>query len=149
MASNAHGNEMLTLPPKVPGQKERKKPKVVDDYNHEMEVDKADQKEFFWLLEIAVVNSYILHKQTISRPLSHLAFQRILIKSLVSNIDFSTRPRPGRHRSREYLERLQPGKHFLSTGKRRDCVICSDRGSGERHLTKFHTARRLKRPREH
>ena len=44
MASNAHGNEALTLPPKVQRQKEGKKPKVVDHYNHAMGgVDKADQ----------------------------------------------------------------------------------------------------------
>ena len=37
MASNAHGNEMLTLP-------DRKKPKVVNDYNQAMGgVDKADR----------------------------------------------------------------------------------------------------------
>ena len=108
MASNAHGSEMLTLPSKVPGQLDRKKPKVVNDYNQAMGgVDKADQlgvyyciqlksfkwwkKVFFWLLEVAVVNSY-LHKETVSRPLSHLGFRRSPIKSLVSTIDFAARP---------------------------------------------------------
>ena len=185
MASNAHGSEMLTLPSKVPGQPDRKKPKVVNNYNQAMGgVDKADQlgvyycfqlksfkwwkKVFFWFLEVAVVNSYLLHKETISRPLSHLGFRRSLIKLLVSTIDFAARPRPGRHRCHDSVERPQPGKHFLSTGKRRDCVVCSNRESGERHLTKYycctcsnhpplhpencfedyHTAKRLKKPRE-
>ena len=112
MASNAHGSEMLTLPSKVPGQPDRKKPKVVNDYNQAMgSVDEADQlgvyycfqrksfkwwkKVFFWLLEVAVVNSYLLHKETVNRPLSHLGFRRSLIKSLVSTIDFAARPRTG------------------------------------------------------
>ncbi len=75
----------------------REKPTVVHDYNqHMLDVDKLDQlcsyysflhksvkwwrKVFFWLLEVAVVNSYVLYKQscvqTNNRPLTHLAFRR-------------------------------------------------------------------------
>ncbi len=140
MAFNAHASEMLTLPSKVPGQLDRKKPKVVNDYNQAMGgVDKPDQlgvyywfqhnsfkwwkKVFFWLLEVAVVNSYLLHKETISSPLSHFGFRRSLIKSLVSTIGFAARPRPGRHRYHDSVERLQLRKHFLSTGKRTGEVV--------------------------
>ena len=177
---------MVTLPSKVPGKLDKKKPKAIQEYNHAMGgVDKADQmgvyysfqrksfkwwkKVFFWLLEVSVVNSYILYKETTpTRPDSHLAFRRQLIRQLVSHLDFSERPWPGRHRVRDSLERLQPGKHFLSSGKRRDCAVCSDRSGGMRHMTTYfcqtcsdhlplhpdkcfehyHTARSLKRPRQ-
>ena len=187
MATNAHGTDMVTLPSKVPGKPDRRKPKMIEDYNHAMGgVDKADQmgiyycfqrksikwwkKVFFWLLEISVVNSYILYKETTpTRPHTHLAFRHLLVKNLVCHLDFSERPRPGRRRVRDSLERLQAGKHFLSTGNRRDCVVCSDRSrGGERHLTnyycstcsdkpplhptqcfeEYHTLKTLKRPRQ-
>ena len=65
------------------------KPAVVNAYNHSMNgVDVADQltvyysfvrktrkwwrKIFFYLLEVSVVNSYLLYKQTISQPRNHL-----------------------------------------------------------------------------
>ena len=187
MASNAHGNDMITLPSKVPGKPDRQEPRAVEECNQAMGgVDKADQmavyycfqrktfkwwkKVFFWLLEVSTVNSYILYKETTpDRPDSHFAFRRQLIKDLVANLDPSDRPRPGQRRVRDSLERLQPGKHFLASGKRRDCVVCSSRSSGgTRHMTiyfcqtcsdhpplhpdkcfeTYHTARSLKRPRE-
>ncbi len=88
MASNACGNEMVTLPSKIPGKPDRKKPKVIEQYNQAMGgVDKADQmgiyycfqrkslkwwkNVFFWLIEISVVNSYILYKETtLTRPVT-------------------------------------------------------------------------------
>lgn len=87
---------MVTLPSKVPGKPDRKKPKAMEQYNHAMSgVDKADQmgvyycfqrksfkwwKVFFWLLEVPVVNCYILYKETTpTRPISRLSFCHKLI----------------------------------------------------------------------
>ena len=69
----------------------REKPLVIDRYNQSMGgVDKADQygcyysfgrrsvkwwrKLMFWLLEVSIVNSYILHRLTVVTPLSHVNF---------------------------------------------------------------------------
>ena len=94
------------------------KPSVVDTYNHSMNgVDVADQmtvfysfvwktlkwwrKIFFWLLEVSIVNSYILHKLTFT-PKSHLDIWRAIVEEFaaISIQQTSPRPRPGRPRKR-------------------------------------------------
>ena len=71
------------------------KPVVIDDYNqHMLGVDKLDQfasyysflhksvkwwrKVFFWMLEVAVINAYIIYKKLATaqgwRPMTHNAF---------------------------------------------------------------------------
>ena len=126
------------------------KPTVVADYNQFMlGVDKRDQlmayysflhksvkwwhKIFFWLLEVMVINSYIIYKELArrrgERPITHLAFRRRLIESLSESIRSSTtsNARPG-PRASNNLQRLQPVRHYPQKGrKRRDCVVCSDR----------------------
>ena len=137
------------------------KPLVVQDYNLNMlGVDKLDQlmsyysflhktvkwwrKVFFWILEVAVINAYIIYKdlavQRGERPKSQLAFRRQLITSLSEPIRSSavSRRRSGT-RLHDNVERLRPTQHFLQKGtKRRDCMVCSDREEGgTRHLTLF------------
>ena len=65
------------------------KPAVVNSYNHNMNgVDVADQltvfysfvrktrkwwrKLFFYLMEVSVVNNYLLYRQTVAQPRNHL-----------------------------------------------------------------------------
>ena len=81
----------------------KEKPTFVVDYNEFMlGVDKLDQlmsyysflhksvkwwrKIFFWLLEVVVINAYIIHKELArlhgERPMSHWEFRRKLILSL-------------------------------------------------------------------
>ena len=80
----------------------KEKPVVVADYNKYMlGVDKLDQlmayysflhksvkwwRKVFWLLEVAVVNFYIIYKELAQtrgeRPMTHLAFWCKLIESL-------------------------------------------------------------------
>ncbi len=131
------------------------------DYNQYMlGVDKLDQlvsyysflhksvkwwtKVFFWSLEVAVVNSYMIYKELASsggvRPISHLAYRRHLIKALSEPIRSNAVPRPRKGpRMSISLERLQPVRHFATKGlKRRDCVVCSNREEGgTRHLTLY------------
>ena len=121
----------------------KEKPSVIADYNEFMlGVDKLDQlmsyysflhksvkwwrKIFFWLLEVVVINAYIIYKQLArlrgERPMSHLEFRRKLILSLsepiCSSAPHSTRTRTSR------TERLQPVPHFLQKErKRRDCGV--------------------------
>ena len=98
------------------------------------------RKVFFWMVEVAVVNSYILYKQTMvqqgNRPLTHLGFRRELIKSLAEPLQLTVVPR---QQSAPSLQRLQQVPHFLEKGsKRRDCWVCSNREEdGTRHLTMY------------
>ena len=111
----------------------QQKPMVVDLYNHSMNgVDRADQytvyysfirrsvkwwrKVFFWLLEVAVVNSYILYKCTVVRPISHREYRCSVIRALAIQ---SAPPRcPGRRRERPRKSRhgeAQPTAPFHGT----------------------------------
>ena len=129
MASNTYGNESATIPSRVPGRPNKTKPVVVMKYNSAMGgVDKADQlavyycfqrkslkwwkKVFFWLLETSVVNSFIIYKEhnTTCKD-SQLTFRQKLVKALVKHLGQSQRPRPGRPRVSDSIERLQSGKH--------------------------------------
>ena len=139
----------------------KQKPEVVQDYNlHMLGVDKLDQlmsyysflhksikwwrKVFFWVLEVAVINTYIVYKELAlrrrERPISHLAFRRRLIDSLSEPIrsSFVPRARSG-PRAAQNIERLRQAQHYMEKGgKRRDCVVCSKREEGgKRHLTSY------------
>ena len=126
------------------------KPVVVDTYNHKMNgVDIADQhtvyysfirktvkwwrKLFFWLMETAVVNSYVLYRESTPSPKSHIHYRRMLIDSLSASYVQSAPPRPlpGRPRQRAKPEthgpeRLNKRLHLLcKTSVQRDCMVCS------------------------
>jgi len=140
------------------------KPLVVHEYNFSMNgVDKADQytvyysfirrskkwwrKLFFWLLEVAVVNSYILYRICTPRPaLTHLQYRRNLVEVLATQHIRNAPPRPlvGRPRARPLFptgsdpERLNKQPHFLGKRNPQDCVVCSDRPAGRRHRSNFY-----------
>ena len=137
----------------------QQKPLVVDRYNHSMNgVDRADQytvyysfvrrsvkwwrKVFFWVMEVAVVNSYILYKCTSTQPVNHLDYRQSLIRSLATAyVQSVPSSGPGRRRgvSRPARsgdpERLNRRPHFLDRGTQGGCVVCSD--STNRHRTRF------------
>ena len=97
------------------------------------------KKVFFWLLEVSVVNSYVIYKEYCThnkiKPMQHLAYRRNLVQ-LTESIRASAGSCPGR-RCPVSLERLQSKPHFLThEDKRIDCVVCSDR-DGKRHLTYY------------
>lgn len=123
------------------------KPTVIIDYNKQMGgVDRADQlctsynfarksvkwwrKLFFWLLETAIVNSYILFNKQRSRgeQLTHLKYRRQLIMQLVGDVRNRQRRR-GRPSTRDKAERLNKKPHFLDQdgAKHKDCAVCSRR----------------------
>ena len=127
---------------------------VVDQYNKYMlGVDRLDQrmsyyqfvrksvrwwrKVFFWMVEVVVVNSYILYSTHTDarRKLSHKEFRRELVMALCEEQRSATSHRPPRRRD-QTLERLQ-GSHYPDTAEvRRDCRVCSVRGPGrQRRLT--------------
>ena len=117
--------------------------RLVSYYNFVHRTVKWWRKVFFWIVEVVVVNSHIIYKeQSMSQgaqPLNHIAYRRSLI-DILSEPQRSSRlvVHIPRRLSQSSLERLQPSKHFLTkTRKRRDCVVCSDRSGGKRHLTLY------------
>ena len=134
-----------------------RKPLVIEKYNQFMGgVDKCDQlnqyysfvrrsvkwykKVFFWLLEICVVNSYLLYKLSRNPPmprkkLTLLAFRKELVQNLVSIQTYDSHspppPRKGRPAQDPPMQRLDGKLHILEKsydGKRRKCVVCNARG---------------------
>ena len=89
---------------------------------------------------MTVVNSYIIFQHTreqLQKSITHLAFRRQLIESLVEPHQLS-RTQVAIPPSTN-LERFRRIPHYLEKRhKCRDCVVCSDRcESGTRHLTLF------------
>ena len=139
----------------------QQKPVVVDLYNHSMYgVDRADQytvyysfvrrsvkwwrKVFFWLMEVAMVNSYMYRCNAV-RPLTHRKYCLSIIWSLTLEYIQTAPPHgPGRPRTVERVPRsgdpahLNRAPHFLERGPQRDCVVCSDQFGGSRRRTTYH-----------
>lgn len=145
-------------------QQEVQKPFVVNHYNHSMNgVDRADQytvyysfirkarkwwrKLFFWLLEVAAVNSYILYKLNTTTAITHLEYRRKVLEALALRHIQSAPPRTlaGRPRKRQRSistgdpERLNGQSHFPGKlSKPKECVVCSDPAKGQRHRSLYY-----------
>ena len=135
------------------------KPVAVDTYNQSMNgVDRNDQhctyylflwktlkwwrKLFFYLLECATVNSYILYKEVClqvgTRPLTALEFRRSVIEDLVQeHLEQSdSRPSIGQPRLGPTPIRLNQKLHLLDQRSTyRNCVVCSGQ---IRHTTGYY-----------
>ena len=96
------------------------------------------RKVFFGMIEVVVVNSYILYSSHTDnrRKLSHKEFRRELVMSLCEQQRSTRSHRTPRRQQDQSLERLR-GSHFPDAGStRRDCRVCSVRGpDGKRRLT--------------
>ena len=101
-------------------------------------VRKSVRKVFFWMIEVVVVNSYILYSSHTDdrRKLSHKEFRRELVMSLCEQQRSIRSHRTPWRQHDQSLERLR-GSHFPDAGStRRDCRVCSVRGpDGKRRLT--------------
>ena len=122
-------------------------------------VDKADQyavyysfirksrkwwrKLFFWLVEVTVINSYIMYKCSTRSPMTHLQYRRQLVVSLTTRClqALPQRPRAGQPRKRPRLlprdrdpERLNCQHHFLGKRTPHECVVCSKPGDRHRSI---------------
>ena len=131
--------------------KEAEKPVVVDSYNQSMNgVDLADQytvyysfirkskkwwkKVCFWLLEVSIVNSYILFKYR-NTSYTHVQYRKSVVESLAKCYFQETPSRTMRGRPfRQSLsvetfsgdtERLNRRPHFLAKREQHQCVVCS------------------------
>ena len=124
-------------------------PSIVYEYNLSMNgCDKVDQmvnyyghyqrkttkwlkRIFYWLLEIAQVNSYILYKLQKSLPnLSFKYHKTALVMQLLERVtelgDDSAPSRALGRPTSSPVERLGPGRHLVDYVKAdRNCVVCS------------------------
>ena len=99
------------------------------------------RKVFFWLLEVTVINGYIVYKEAMKNKgkkfVPQMMFRKMILNSLAEPMRTSTATT--RTRNPLNLERLRPQKHTLAKGKmRRDCVVCSKRDGSGRHLTVYY-----------
>ncbi len=140
---------------RFPGSPLKLKPMVVDQYNKYMlGVDHLDQsmsyyqfvrksvrwwrKVFFWMVEVVVVNAYIVYTvhTDARRKLTHKQFRRELVLALCEEQRSSAMSHRPQRRPNQTLERLR-GSNFPDTAAtHRDCRVCSVRGpAGQQRLT--------------
>ena len=96
------------------------------------------KRVFFHLLDLALVNSYILYKAvTKSKKIKQLQFRVSVAKSLTEGLE---RPHHRHHPPELDLPIWLTERAFpepIPDGKRADCKVCSVRGAGQRHETGY------------
>ncbi|XP_058873937.1 piggyBac transposable element-derived protein 4-like isoform X2 [Acipenser ruthenus] len=153
MLSTFHGSdcEKVQRTIKRGAIEELEKPSVICDYTSKMgAVDRADhycasyafsrksvkwwRKMFFWLLEVAIVNSAILFNlmkvESGQLPVRHKTFRKALLVQLVGNVRNTGSRKRGRPSSVDREDRLNGKTHFLAkkeSKSTKDCTVCSDR----------------------
>lgn len=94
------------------------------------------KKTFYWLLEVAVVNSFIIFNKThTDNRMDHTDYRKAVILDLVRE-QRATRParRCGRPSTLHAEEQLNKQKHFIAffdNKKTKDCSVCSNRKTSE------------------
>lgn len=166
MISTCHNSktELVTRKIKNNVTEQFPKPCVISDYTAKMGgVDRNDhycssygfakkslkwwRKLYFWLLEVSVVNSFILYnseKKKNNEPVvRHVTFRKQLIEQLVSDVR-NVRRKRGRPTSidNDAAIRMNGLYHSIKANeskKTKDCVVCSDRKTpGGRKETIFY-----------
>jgi hypothetical protein len=129
----------------------------ISSYGFIRKSEKWSRKTFFRLLEVAVVNSFILYNLSAAsnqKPkLSHKKYRQLLVKSLVGDV----RNRKGRKRGRpstsDEEERLNRKPHFIYSNEKsnsKDCAVCNNRKiKGGRRETVFYCNTCTRKPRLH
>jgi len=135
------------------------KPQIVKDYNHHMGyVDKGDRmansysishrtfkwtkKLFFHLLNLAILNSYILHSSCGGKKMSHRDFRYTLVRNMLAHAGPKRRvPRPlGRPPNIEsHVARLEfcSSKHWPNPSETQlRCHVCKARGVTQKVFVK-------------
>ena len=124
------------------------RPRVVEDYNTYMGfVDKSDrmvnsygiacrtwkwtQKLFFHLTDMAILNTFLIHKSC-SGKMTHKVFHEILIRKLIfhsqeGNVTASgtSQGRPSPAASQLNQMEVKHSQHWPSKGKQQQCRVCS------------------------
>ena len=91
------------------------------------------RKMFFWLFEVAIVNSFILYnvqrKEKGLRIVTHKKYRKNLVIQLVENVQNKSSRKRGRNFDAESIKCLS-GRHFVAkipNGRTKDCAVCSDK----------------------
>lgn len=153
-SSKGSKSHMTDVASKWPNRPPTKKPDVVIDYiKHMGGVDRSDhfissyqfmrrtkkwyRKMFFWLFEVAIINAYILYKETQKgygkKPMTHRKFRMSLVKSLVAEKVTIARPKAkkrGRPAEGPPQQRLDGRQHFMDRREKGSskCVVCTKSG---------------------
>jgi len=122
-------------------------------YNFARKSIKWWRKLFFWLMEIAIVNSYILYRaaqtQANEAPMTHLQYRKQLVHQLVGDVQNARKCR-GRPSSCDAAECLDGRPHFLAQSEsnmNKDCAVCSDRKKKDgRKITVFYCKTCTRKP---
>jgi hypothetical protein len=118
----------------------------ISSYNFIRKSKKWSRKMFFWLLKVAVVNSFILYNLSAAsnqKPnLSHKTYRQLLVKSLVGDVCNREGKKRGRQSTSDEEERLNRKPHFIYSNEKsnsKDCAVCSNRKmKGGRRETVFY-----------
>lgn len=144
-------SDVSEVPNKWPDKPPVSKPNIILDYTKNMgAVDRSDhfissyefmrrtkkwyRKMFFWILEVCLIDSYLLYKQVqidhMKKPLSHLAFRKSLVRSLVAEYTSQPKTRRRGRPSQGPTEQRLSGRHFMKKREKGSarCVVCLKRG---------------------
>lgn len=139
------------------------KPIAILDYTKHMgAVDRADhycgsyalqrksikwwRKMFFWLIEVSIVNSFILYnldrQEHGNKQARQLQYRKNLVKQLVGDVRNTHSKKRGRPSSCNHEERLNNKPHFIMQKENKstkNCAVCHYRKSkGGRRETSFY-----------
>lgn len=169
MLSTSTGNSTEVVERRVKGKVLERvcKPSVICEYNRYMGgVDLADhyissynfgrksikwwRKLFFWMLEVSIVNSYLLYCCEFGH-LEQKKYRKNLIHQLVGATRNADRnKKPGRPSTSDSEERLNKLPHFIYLQEKntsKDCAVCSNRKvPGGRKETKFYCKTCTRKP---
>ena len=96
------------------------------------------KRVFFHLVDVVLVNSHILYKEATQSKITQLDFRLAVARGLIEG--YTRPPHRTRHLSAPDLPlRLteRPFPEPIPGGKRFDCIVCSNRGAGQRHTTGY------------
>lgn len=107
----------------------------ISSYKFLRKARKSYRKMFFWLLEVSIINSYLLYKNVQEAkgkiPTTHFEFRYSLVNSLVK--EKVAQPQPNKKMGRQPQgppeQRLDGKQHFLGRRPRGTrCVVCYKHG---------------------
>jgi hypothetical protein len=104
--------------------------RMANSYSISRRTWKWTKKLFFHLLDLTVLNAYILNNKSCGSTLTHLRFREQLVRDLLvlsreesTSIPVAPRGRPCSGRQQSRLEGKQY-THWLAKGKTRPCRVC-------------------------
>ncbi|XP_071088552.1 piggyBac transposable element-derived protein 4-like [Haliotis cracherodii] len=159
--STVHGNEVVhkrvTSRKSPQGHQDVQKPKMVADVNEFMTgvnsmnkftakyINKTKCRKNYliiydFLKEVAMFNAYILHKESTEKAGSYRSFRDDVVLGLIEIYHNTGQPSPRVHSyDSTFVPERMRGRHFIEQMHEwktpRDCVVCSDRKTRQRHQT--------------